>query len=105
MILLPIQFTLISCVSLATTFTVYSVPILKFMYEFTFLTLQISKMMLSVSSVWLWEIATNTEIVDAFAIILSVVISTSVLLDMFSYEIVFTFNSNNIDYEQNIDLN
>ncbi|CAO4362450.1 unnamed protein product [Caenorhabditis nigoni] len=105
MFILPLKLALFHFLSIPATFTAYAAPVLKFIFEFAFLTLHISRMMLSVSFLWLWEIAANTEFVDAFAIILSVVISTSVLLEMFQYEIVFTFNSESTEYEQHLDLN
>uniref|UniRef100_A0A1I7TES8 Transmembrane domain-containing protein n=1 Tax=Caenorhabditis tropicalis TaxID=1561998 RepID=A0A1I7TES8_9PELO len=105
MIVLPAQLVFFSFITIPTYFMVQFIPIVKFIIEFFNLTLQISRLMLSVGFLWIWEIALNTEFVDVLAIVLSVYISTKVLLDIFSYEIVFTFNSDNTEYEQQIDLN
>ncbi|EGT57736.1 hypothetical protein CAEBREN_18156 [Caenorhabditis brenneri] len=103
MIILPIKLALISFFTIPVSIAVQTAPLFKFILEFIFLTLHITRMILSVSFIWLWEIAFNIAFIDFLAIILSVYISTKVLLDFFSYEIVFTFNSE--QFEQQIDLN
>uniref|UniRef100_A0A8R1I383 Transmembrane protein n=1 Tax=Caenorhabditis japonica TaxID=281687 RepID=A0A8R1I383_CAEJA len=96
-ILIPAIFT---SISLPVTIAVHSVLLIKCIHAAIMLTVEILIFLLSISFDWLWEVALNTEIIDAIAVVLSIWISTSVLLDIFSYEIVITGDSDeNIEYD------
>ncbi|CAI2296662.1 unnamed protein product [Caenorhabditis sp. 36 PRJEB53466] len=91
-------------ISFPTTIANYGIPIVKWLYTATYLTMEISRMMLNVLIIWFWQIASEVALIDAFALVVAIVISTKVLLDIFSYEIVITWNNPVVEYEQQVDL-
>ncbi|CAG8860232.1 Ovule protein [Caenorhabditis elegans] len=84
MIFLPVKLAFLTFSSIPSFIAIHAAPVISFICEFLLLSLHITRMMLSVSFLWMWELAINTELLDFL-------------------EIVFTFNSE--EYEQQVDLN